>query len=230
MALILGGVALYRRHAIQQRHAAEQAALETQRSPPPSAPPMRTSRSSARNCSGWTPTLPGMRSMRGCSRTTSAPRRLRQREDVAGCGNPTRGNQARDGDLGGRSLRGRVREGSESLVSRCLPSGRHASSTRHTALLTRRHVGTSGGVPRSVPACPADAERVLAGADPHIRHGAGRPPAGSLLGERRALRAVGSGLLQPLEWQRHAVRHRWIGGLLFGGMGNMFSGVGEGVR
>ena len=30
VALILGGVALYRRHAIQQRHAAEQAALETQ--------------------------------------------------------------------------------------------------------------------------------------------------------------------------------------------------------
>ena len=29
-ALIVGGVALYRRHAVQQRHAAEQAALETQ--------------------------------------------------------------------------------------------------------------------------------------------------------------------------------------------------------
>ncbi|MDO4783830.1 MAG: hypothetical protein Q3997_01885 [Propionibacteriaceae bacterium] len=36
-----------------------------------------------------------------------------------------------------------------------------------------------GGIPREIPACAADAERVLAGADPHIRtvgHGAARLP------------------------------------------------------
>ena len=57
-ALIVGGVALYRRHAIQQRQAEERAALETQL-PRPSGQLMRTSRSLARNCSGWTSDVAG---------------------------------------------------------------------------------------------------------------------------------------------------------------------------
>jgi len=85
-----------------------------------------------------------------------------------------------------------------------------------------------GGVPRSVPACPADAERVLAGADPYIRTvqvGAQRVPyweggqAYAPWAQGYYSRWSGSDMLSGM----------LIGGLLFGGMGNMFSGVGEGV-
>ena len=63
-----------------------------------------------------------------------------------------------------------------------------------------------GGAPRAVPACPADAERVLAGADPYIRTvqvGAQRVPYWQ---GGQAYAPVGPGLLQPLERQRPADR------------------------
>jgi hypothetical protein len=79
-----------------------------------------------------------------------------------------------------------------------------------------------------VPACPADAERVLAGADPYIRTvqvGAQRVPyweggpAYAPWAQGYYSRWSGSDMLSGM----------LIGGLLFGGMGNMFSGVGEGM-
>ena len=79
-----------------------------------------------------------------------------------------------------------------------------------------------GGVPRSVPACPADAERVLAGADPYIRTvqvGAQRVPyweggqAYAPWAQGYYSRWSGSDMLSGM----------LIGGLLFGGMGNMFA-------
>jgi len=83
-------------------------------------------------------------------------------------------------------------------------------------------------VPRSVPACPADAERVLAGADPYIRT--------VQVGAQRVPYWEGGQAYAP--WAQ-GYYSRWrgsdmlsgmlIGGLLFGGMGNMFSGAGEGV-
>ena len=48
-----------------------------------------------------------------------------------------------------------------------------------------------GGVRRDVPACPADAERVLAGADPVHPDRPGRRPAGAVLGGRPGVRARG---------------------------------------
>ena len=73
---------------------------------------------------------------------------------------------------------------------------------------------------------PADAERVLAGADPYIRTvqvGAQRVPyweggpAYAPWAQGYYSRWSGSDMLSGM----------LIGGLLFGGMGNMFSGVGE---
>lgn len=85
-----------------------------------------------------------------------------------------------------------------------------------------------GGTPRDVPACPADAERVLAGADPYIRtvqRGAQRVPyweggpayAPWAQGYYSSWR--GSDLLSGV----------LIGSMLFGGTGNLFGGIGYGM-
>jgi hypothetical protein len=87
----------------------------------------------------------------------------------------------------------------------------------------------AGGVPRPVPACPADAERVLAGADPYIRTvqvGAQRVPyweggqAYAPWAQGYYSRWSGSDMLSGM----------LLGSMLFGGMGgNMFGGIGEGL-
>ena len=85
-----------------------------------------------------------------------------------------------------------------------------------------------GGVPRAVPACPADAERVLAGADPYIRT--------VQVGAQRVPYWQGGPAYAP--WAQ-GYYSRWngsdllagalIGSFLFGGMGNVFGGLGEGI-
>src|SRR5918999_5007319 len=79
-----------------------------------------------------------------------------------------------------------------------------------------------GGVARDVPACPADAERVLAGADPYIRtvqRGAQRVPyweggpAYAPWAQGYYNRWSGSDMLSGM----------LIGSLMFSGMGNMFA-------
>lgn len=86
----------------------------------------------------------------------------------------------------------------------------------------------AGGVPRPVPACPADAERVLAGADPYIRTvqvGAQRVPyweggqAYAPWAQGYYSRWSGSDMLSGM----------MIGSFLFGGMGPMFGGMGDGM-
>jgi hypothetical protein len=79
-----------------------------------------------------------------------------------------------------------------------------------------------GGVLRRVPACPADAERVLAGADPYIRT--------VQVGAQRVPYWEGGAAYAP--WAQ-GYYSRWsgsemlsgmlIGSMLFGGMGNMFA-------
>jgi hypothetical protein len=86
----------------------------------------------------------------------------------------------------------------------------------------------AGGVLRAVPACPADAERVLAGADPYIRT--------VRVGAQRVPYWEGGPAYAP--WAQ-GYYSRWsgsdllagalLGSFLFGGMGNVFGGVGEGV-
>lgn len=86
----------------------------------------------------------------------------------------------------------------------------------------------AGGVAREVPACPADAERVLAGADPYIRtvqKGAQRVPYWEG-GQAYAPWAQG----YYSSWRgSDMLSGMLIGGFLFGGMGNMFGELGEGM-
>jgi hypothetical protein len=82
-----------------------------------------------------------------------------------------------------------------------------------------------GGAARAVPACPADAERVLAGADPYIRT--------VRVGAQRVPYWEGGPAYAP--WAQ-GYYSRWngsdllagalIGSFLFGGMGNVFDGIG----
>ncbi len=86
----------------------------------------------------------------------------------------------------------------------------------------------AGGARREVPACPADAERVLAGADPYIRT--------VQVGAQRVPYWEGGQAYAP--WAQ-GYYHSWrgsdmlsgvlIGSFLFGGMGNVFGGIGDGV-
>ncbi len=86
----------------------------------------------------------------------------------------------------------------------------------------------AGGALRTIPACPADAERVLAGADPYIRT--------VQVGAQRVPYWEGGPAYAP--WAQ-GYYSRWggsdmmsgvlIGSMLFGGMGNVFGGVGDGI-
>ncbi len=86
----------------------------------------------------------------------------------------------------------------------------------------------AGGTNRDVPACAADAERVLAGADPYIRT--------VQVGARRVPYWEGGQAYAP--WAQ-GYYHRWngsdllsgvlIGSFLFGGGGNIFGGIGGGL-
>jgi hypothetical protein len=227
-ALIVGGVALYRRHAVQQRHAAEQAALETQ---------LSTSKRAADE-----------------DVTRFGEELQRLDSDVAGHALDEAMQQdyqrALDAyDNAKMSLDAVTRPEEIRHVTEILEDGRYAvacvkariadeplPAKRPPCFFNPAHGPSSqdvtwappGGVERSVPACPADAERVLAGADPYIRTvqvGAQRVPyweggpAYAPWAQGYYSRWSGSDMLSGM----------LIGGLLFGGMGNMFSGVGEGA-
>jgi hypothetical protein len=227
-ALIVGGGALYRRHAIQQRHAEERVALETQ---------LSTSKRAADE-----------------DVTKFGEELQRLDSDVAGHALDEAMQQdyhrALDAyDNAKMSLDAVTKPEEIRHVTEILEDGRYAvacvkariageplPAKRPPCFFNPAHGPSSqdvswappGGVPRSVPACPADAERVLAGADPYIRTvqvGAQRVPyweggpAYAPWAQGYYSRWSGSDMLSGM----------LIGGLLFGGMGNMFSGVGEGV-
>jgi hypothetical protein len=227
-ALIVGGVALYRRHAIGQRQAEERAALETQ---------LATSKRAADE-----------------DVTKFGEELQRLDSDVAGhaLDEPMQQDYQRALDAydnAKMSLDAVTQPEEIRHVTEILEDGRYAvacvkarivgeplPAKRPPCFFNPAHGPSSqdvswappGGVPRSVPACPADAERVLAGADPYIRTvqvGAQRVPyweggqAYAPWAQGYYSRWSGSDMLSGM----------LIGGLLFGGMGNMFSGVGEGV-
>jgi hypothetical protein len=227
-ALILGGVALYRRHAIGQRQAEERAAVETQ---------LATSKRAADE-----------------DVTKFGEELQRLDSDVAGhaLDEPMQQDYQRALDAydnAKMSLDAVTQPEEIRHVTEILEDGRYAvacvkariageplPAKRPPCFFNPAHGPSSqdvswappGGVPRSVPACPADAERVLAGADPYIRTvqvGAQRVPyweggqAYAPWAQGYYSRWSGSDMLSGM----------LIGGLLFGGMGNMFSGVGDGV-
>src|ERR687898_629468 len=210
VALIVGGVALYRRYAIQQRHAAEQAALETQ---------LSTSKRAADE-----------------DVTKFGEELQRLDSDVAGHALDEAMQQdyqrALDAYDDAKVSLDAVRKPEEIRhVTEILEDGRYAvacvkariagqplPAKRPPCFFNPAHGPSSrdvewaspGGVPRAVPACPADAERV-----PYWQGGQAYAP----WAQGYYSRWSGSDLLAGA----------LIGSFLFGGMGNVFGGVGDGI-
>jgi hypothetical protein len=222
------GAALYRRHALQQRAAAERHELETQ---------LSTSKRAADE-----------------DVTKFGEELQRLDSDVAGHALDEGMNQdyqrALDAyDNAKMSLDAVTKPDEIKHVTEILEDGRYAvacvkariagkplPAKRPPCFFNPAHGPSSrdvewaptGGVPRSVPACPADAERVLAGADPYIRTvqvGAQRVPYWE---GGQAYAPWASGYYS--RWSgTDLVSGMLIGSMLFGGGGNLFGGIGEGV-
>ena len=228
VTVVFGGVGLYRRHAVNQRQAEEQAALETQ---------LSTSKRAADE-----------------DVTKFGEELQRLDSDVAGhaLDEPMQQDYQRALDAyddAKMSLDAVTKPDEIRHVTEILEDGRYAvacvkariadqplPAKRPPCFFNPAHGPSSrdvdwappGGIARSVPACPADAERVLAGADPYIRTvqvGAQRVPyweggqAYAPWAQGYYSRWSGSDMLSGM----------LIGGLLFGGMGNMFGGIGDGL-
>jgi len=228
VAVILGTVGLYRRHAVRQREDAERAALESQ---------LSTSRRAADED------------------VTKFGEEL-QRLDVDVAGHPLDEamqqdyQRALDAYEDSKSSLAAVRRPDEIRhVTEILEDGRYAVACvkarvngrplpqkRPPCFFNPAHGPSSqnvdwapaGGAVRSVPACPADAERVLAGADPYIRT--------VQVGAQRVPYWEGGAAYAP--WAQ-GYYGRWngsdmlsgmlIGSMLFGGGGGMFGGMGMGL-
>ena len=222
VAVVLTGVGLYRRAAINRRQAEEQAALESQ---------LATSKKAADE-----------------DVTTFGEELQRLDVEVAGhaLNEPMQQDYQRALDAyenAKTSLDAVTRPEEIRHVTEILEDGRYAiacvkariageplPAKRPPCFFNPAHGPSSqnvswappGGVARDVPACPADAERVLAGADPYIRtvqRGAQRVPyweggpAYAPWAQGYYNRWSGSDMLSGM----------LVGSLLFSGMGNMFA-------
>jgi hypothetical protein len=222
VAVVLAGVGLYRRAAINRRQAEERAALESQ---------LVTSKKAADE-----------------DVTTFGEELQRLDSDVAGhaLNEPMQQDYQRALDAydnAKMSLDAVQRPEEIKHVTEILEDGRYAiacvkariageplPAKRPPCFFNPAHGPSSqnvvwappGGVARDVPACPADAERVLAGADPYIRtvqRGAQRVPywdggpAYAPWAQGYYNRWSGSDMLTGM----------LVGSMLFGGMGNMFA-------
>ncbi|HZA04745.1 MAG TPA: hypothetical protein VE617_09280 [Propionibacteriaceae bacterium] len=222
VAVVLGGVGLYRRAAINRREAEQRAALESQ---------LTTSKKAADE-----------------DVTTFGEELQRLDVEVAGhaLNEPMQQDYQRALDAydnAKSSLDAVTRPEEIKHVTEILEDGRYAiacvkariageplPAKRPPCFFNPAHGPSSqnvswappGGVARDVPACPADAERVLAGADPYIRtvqRGAQRVPyweggpAYAPWAQGYYNRWSGSDMLSGM----------LIGSLLFSGMGNMFA-------
>ncbi|MGI3784036.1 MAG: hypothetical protein ACRYG2_25005 [Janthinobacterium lividum] len=228
VAVILGSVGVYRRHAVRQREGAQRAALESQ---------LSTSRRAADED------------------VTKFGEEL-QRLDVDVAGHPLDEamqqdyQRALDAYEDSKSSLDAVRRPDEIRhVTEILEDGRYAVACvkarvngrplpqkRPPCFFNPAHGPSSqnvdwapaGGAVRSVPACPADAERVLVGADPYIRT--------VQVGAQRVPYWEGGQAYAP--WAQ-GYYGRWngsdmlsgmlIGSMLFGGGGGMFGGIGMGL-
>ena len=224
---VIGGAALYRRRAVNQREAARQAELESQ---------LTTSKRAAEE-----------------DVTKFGEELQRLDTDVAGhpLDEPMQQDYQRALDAydNAKTSLDAVRQPDEiKHVTEILEDGRYAvacvkarvadqplPAKRPPCFFNPAHGPSSqnvewappGGVRREVPACPADAERVLAGADPYIRT--------VQVGAQRVPYWEGGQAYAP--WAQ-GYYSRWsgsdmlsgvlIGSLLFGGMGSVFGGIGAG--
>jgi hypothetical protein len=222
VAVVLAGVGLYRRQAVNRRQAQEQAALESQ---------LTTSKKAADE-----------------DVTKFGEELQRLDSEVAGhaLDEPMQQDYQRALDAydnAKMSLDAVTKPDEIKHVTEILEDGRYAvacvkariageplPAKRPPCFFNPAHGPSStdvewappGGVPRRVPACAADAERVLAGADPYIRT--------VQVGAQRVPYWEGGPAYAP--WAQ-GYYSRWsgtdmlsgvlIGSLLFGGMGNMFA-------
>src|SRR4029450_13671501 len=168
-ALIVGGVALYRRQSVRQRNAAEQAALETQLSTSKRAADEDVTRFGEElqrldsDVAGhaldepmqqdYQRALDAYDNAKMSLDSVSRPEEIRHVTEILG-----------DGRYAVSCVKARI--AGQPLPGKrppCFFNPAHGPSAQDVTW------APPGGVPRSVPACPADAERVLAGADPYIR-------------------------------------------------------------
>jgi hypothetical protein len=218
VALIVGGAALYRRHAIQQRQAAEHAALETQLS--------TSKRAADEDVTKFGEELQRLDSdVAGHALDESMQQDYQRALDAYDNAKISLDSVTKPEEI--RHVTEILEDGRYAVACvKARIAGQPLPAKRPPCFFNPAHGPSSqdvtwappGGVPRSVPACPADAERVLAGADPYIRTVEGGP-AYAPWAQGYYSRWSGSDMLSGM----------LIGGLLFGGMGNMFSGVGDGV-
>ena len=229
VAVVLAGVGLYRRHAVQQRQGAERAALESQLST----------------------------SKRAADEDVTKFGEELQRLDVDVAGHPLDEAMQQDyqraldayedskSSLDAVQRPDEIRHVTEILEDgryavacvKARVSGRPLPQKRPPCFFNPAHGPSSqnvdwappGGAVRSVPACPADAERVLAGADPYIRT--------VQVGAQRVPYWEGGPAYAP--WAQ-GYYGRWngsdmlsgmlIGSMLFGGGGGgLFGGIGMGL-
>jgi hypothetical protein len=228
VAVVLGGVGLYRRTAVNQRQAAEQAALETQ---------LSTSRRAAdEDVTKFGEELQRLDSDVAGHALDEAMQQDYQRaldayeDSKTSLAAVTKPDEIRhvteileDGRYAVACVKARI-AGAPLPAKRppCFFNPAHGPSSRDVEW------APPGGAPRTIPACPADAERVLAGADPYIRT--------VQVGAQRVPYWEGGPAYAP--WAQ-GYYNRWsgsdmlsgmlIGGMLFGGMGNMFGGIGDGL-
>ncbi len=226
--LVVGGAALYRRRAIAQRESVRRAELETQLST----------------------------SKRAADEDVTKFGEELQRLDVDVAGHPLDEamqqdyQRALDAYEDSKSSLDAVQKPEEiKHVTEILEDGRYAvacvkarvagralPAKRPPCFFNPAHGPSSqdvdwapaGGAKRAIPACPADAERVLAGADPYIRT--------VQVGAQRVPYWEGGQAYAP--WAQ-GYYSRWsgsdmltgmlIGNLMFNGMGGMFGGVGDGL-
>jgi hypothetical protein len=228
VVVVGGGVALYRRHATREREAAEQAQLETQLS-------------TSKRAADEDVTKFGEELQRLDSDVAGKPLDEAMQQDY---------QRALDAyDDAKMSLAAVSRPEEIRHVTEILEDGRYAiacvkarvagrplPAKRPPCFFNPAHGPSSqdvqwappGGVARAVPACPADAQRVLAGADPYIRT--------VQVGAQRVPYWEGGPAYAP--WAQ-GYYSRWsgsdllagalIGSFLFGGMGNVFGGMGDAV-
>ncbi len=228
LALVVGAAALYRRRATQTRQASEEAALATQ---------LATSRRAAdEDVTKFGEELQRLDSDVGGRALDEAMHQDYQRAlDAYDSAKVSLQAVRRPDEI--RHVTEILEDGRYAIACvKARIAGRPLPAKRPPCFFNPAHGPSAsdvdwappGGIVRRVPACAADAERVLAGADPYIRtvqSGAQRVPyweggpAYAPWAQGYYSRWRGSDLLTGM----------LVGGLLFGGMGNMFSGVGEGM-
>jgi hypothetical protein len=228
VAVVLGGVGLYRRHAVNQRQTVERAALENQLS--------TSKRAADEDVTKFGEELQRLDTdVAGHALDEAMQQDYQRALDAYEDAKSSLDAVSRPDEI--RHVTEILEDGRYAVACvKARIAGRPLPAKRPPCFFNPAHGPSSqnvdwappGGSARSVPACPADAERVLAGADPYIRT--------VQVGAQRVPYWEGGQAYAP--WAQ-GYYSRWngsdmlsgmlIGSLLFGGGGNIFGGIGAGL-